>query len=212
MRRRVAVMSSTSFIARISSPVATTMKAPCRVGPDRAESTFYFGRVREFSKARGKASTQRASRSLRDANAMQHKGQPLFHGGARDFQQLIVQGCVRLDHGIVGTDRFLKILLSLSILLEDFFPRRSDEDLAIVAKCFGSFVHVRRRWKARQTQIPKHVGNSAVEEHRPGDVLRKMVRTHLPAEHEFGKQGAVVPGQGAAADQYLMLDQSSARF
>jgi len=65
---------------------------------------------------------------------------------------------------------------------------------------------------AGQLQITDHVRHAAIEKHRPARVPRKIVRAHLPAQHQLRERGAIVPWQRGAADRHLIADHAAPGF
>lgn len=130
----------------------------------------------------------------------------------REFNEFITAVGVRRPQGFVGTNGFTEVLLALAVLRKDIAPRRSDEYLSVITERLDCFLDMFRDGLIEKAQIPPNVWHSAIKEDNARCLLRHLVRTDFPAEHEFGEEKAVVPRQSTSPNGYLLLNDAASRF
>jgi|SRR5437868_1640078 len=64
----------------------------------------------------------------------EHETNSILDGGTRNLHKLVVVGLVSFYQSVIGADCLVEILLAFLIWLEDFTPRRGDENDMIVGK------------------------------------------------------------------------------
>src|SRR4051812_5592446 len=156
----------------MSSPVATAMKAPSLAIRERryaVESSILDGRG-NLVKLQVSALT-----FLVMAGTCQHEANSFFDTRAGKLDKFIPVAIVGFHQGFVGTDRFIEILLALTILCEDLSPGRSDEDSRVVAESLNRFLNVFRNGQRRQHEICSDVGHTAIKEYDSCPLLGDLV-------------------------------------
>jgi hypothetical protein len=78
------------------------------------------------------------TRSLRVGRCLKNEFYPIFDSESGNLDQLIAVRGVSRDHRLTGSHRLGEILFAFLILLKDFFPRRSNENAAVIPKSFGA--------------------------------------------------------------------------
>jgi hypothetical protein len=117
---------------------------------------------------------------------------------------------VGFDHRFAGSLGLFIGLLSLRVVREDLRPGRRNKNSSMITERPSSPVYMQRNRYAAQPQVTGNVWNSAIKNYRAAKLERGIIRSHIPAQHQFGESVPIGPRQSVAADRHLIANDRPA--
>jgi len=128
-----------------------------------------------------------------DVQMRQDELAPFFNACAGEFDQIVSKRVVSCGESIVSALGFIEVLFALHILAENLAPGRSDKDGPVIPEFSGCVAHVLGGSDVHQAQVSKDVRDTTIKKDSAGALFGEVIRPHLPAEHQLGKQERIIP-------------------